>query len=142
MNKHLTKSHNHLYFWVNNTELFESYETIRGKRFRKIMNVPGMQNIEKCTEKDIDKIEKLYLDLFNIENRFQFYLQMVKLDPDKISIVQLQEMRRTFFGACGILMELMKNQVSELSEDDAIIKMLDLEKQVSNFFIGQDNNYN
>ena len=144
MKNYLTKSENHIYFWVNNGELFEVQrpDPNKGKVFTKICDVPGMENNSKCSEEDIEKIENLYLDFFNLQKRFHFYLHMIKMDPKKMSIVQLEETRRAFYGGCGITMDIIKNRVPELPEKEAIDTLLHLEKQISNFFIDQDNNFN
>jgi hypothetical protein len=142
MKKQLTKDNNHLYFWVNNEELFETYQTIRGRRWRLIMPVLGMKNIEKCSEEDIEMIEMIYVNIYNLEGRFQFYLQMVKLDKDKISVHQYEETRRAFFGACGIIMDIFKNRIPEETDENAFNIMTNLENQIKNFFIDQDNNFN
>jgi len=84
----------------------------------------------------------IYLDAYNLEGRFQFYLQTVKLDKNKISIIQYEETRRAFFGACGIIMDIFKNRIPEETDENAFNIMTNLENQIKNFFIDQDNNFN
>lgn len=36
----ITKSHNHSHFWTENRIVYESYNTIRGMRFRQIIELP------------------------------------------------------------------------------------------------------
>ena len=47
----LTKSHNHDHFWVSDNILYESYNTIRGMRFREKFTVmlPDMDNVPERT---------------------------------------------------------------------------------------------
>ncbi len=35
----ITKSRNHSHFWIHGCKLYESYKTIRGQRFREIIEV-------------------------------------------------------------------------------------------------------
>lgn len=60
--KRLTKSHNHAHFWIQNEQLFESYWTIRGLRWRFIIDVPAMVDEEECSEYCLEFIEKEYLN--------------------------------------------------------------------------------
>ena len=60
--KRLTKSHNHTQFWIHNEQLFESYWTIRGLRWRFIIDVPAMVDEETCSEYSLEFIEKEYLN--------------------------------------------------------------------------------
>jgi hypothetical protein len=61
MDKKLWKDEKHSHFWIEDEQLFESYRTIRGLRYRHRMEVKGMADTEKCNEEDILKIETLYL---------------------------------------------------------------------------------
>ena len=60
--KRLKKSHNHSHFWIQNEQLLESYWTIRGLRWRLLMDVPSMADEEKCSEYSLELIEKEYLN--------------------------------------------------------------------------------
>lgn len=59
--RRLTKSHNHSHFWIQNEQLFESYYTIRGLRWRFIIDVPAMADEEKCSEYSLEFIEKEFI---------------------------------------------------------------------------------
>jgi hypothetical protein len=60
--KRLKKSHNHSHFWIQNEQLLESYWTIRGLRWRFLIDVPLMQDEENCSEYSLEFIEKEYLN--------------------------------------------------------------------------------
>ncbi len=60
--KRLTKSHNHDHFWIEDGELFESYSTLRGLRYRHLLSVHGMPDEETCSESCLKFIEKEYLN--------------------------------------------------------------------------------
>ena len=51
----LTKSHNHSHFWIEDCILYESYNTIRGKRYRHICNVLYPDS-ERLTEEQIKSL--------------------------------------------------------------------------------------
>lgn len=56
----LTKSHNHDHFWTENNVVYESYNTLRGMRFREVMflksNYPDK---EFLTQEEVDSINKI-----------------------------------------------------------------------------------
>ena len=58
----LIKKHNHDHYWIDNGWLFESYKTIRGIRFTNILQVQGMNDMDRCNEACINYIEKEYLE--------------------------------------------------------------------------------
>lgn len=57
----LSRDRRHSHFWIEDGELFESYETIRGRRFRHRLSVKGMPDTEKCLPDMIKYIESEYL---------------------------------------------------------------------------------
>ncbi|MCP1996636.1 hypothetical protein L1275_002431 [Flavobacterium sp. HSC-61S13] len=54
----MTKSHNHDHFWIEDEILYESYRTIRGLRYRQIMEVLGLKNCERCSEEILQQLSK------------------------------------------------------------------------------------
>lgn len=59
--KMLIKDKNHKHYWIDDDVLYETYSTLRGLRYRPILEVFGMPNCEKCTEEMIKYIKKEYL---------------------------------------------------------------------------------
>jgi hypothetical protein len=57
----LSKDRNHDHYWIDDDVLYESYRTLRGLRYRPVLEVFGMPNCEKCTDAMIIYIEKQYL---------------------------------------------------------------------------------
>lgn len=53
------KSHDH--YWIEDERLYESYQTLRGLRFRFRLSVPNMPDSERCSDSMIKYIEKEYL---------------------------------------------------------------------------------
>jgi hypothetical protein len=56
----LTKDRRHHHFWIEDENLFESYSTIRGLRYRHIAQVKGMPDTDKCPDEMITYIQKEY----------------------------------------------------------------------------------
>ena len=54
----IIKDRNHDHFWIEDEKLFESYNTIRGMRYRYIADAVGFENCDNCTEKTIQEISK------------------------------------------------------------------------------------
>ena len=48
----ITKSHNHNHFWIEDNTVYESYNTLRGLRYRPIAEVI-MEDIEILSDDDI-----------------------------------------------------------------------------------------
>ena len=57
---------------------------------------------------------------FNLENHFNHYLKLVKIDPRKVMPFQLREMRRAFYGGIGILLVMQNQQMKTFSEDECV----------------------
>jgi len=55
------KSHNHHHYWIENNHLFESYMTLRGMRYRELMEVKRMDDCDNCSDAMIKYIEKEFL---------------------------------------------------------------------------------
>lgn len=71
---------------------------------------------------------------FNLELRFQEYLKQTKQSPTRMAPGQLREMRRVYFGACGHLLALLRDEVAKMPEDDGVVAVADLWTQVGNFW--------
>lgn len=54
----ITKDRKHDHFWIEDGVLYESYQTIRGLRFREKLEVPNMPDCDRCTDEMIKEIEK------------------------------------------------------------------------------------
>jgi hypothetical protein len=56
------KDKRHSHFWIEDGELYESYNTIRGLRYRHRFSVDGLPDTNKCSESMMLYIGKEYLD--------------------------------------------------------------------------------
>jgi len=59
---YLIKDKKHSHFWIENGELFESYQTIRGLRYRHRFSVNDLPDTDKCQLDMIKYIESEYLN--------------------------------------------------------------------------------
>lgn len=59
-------------------------------------------------------------NIFNIEHQFKMYLQRIGFANVKLNPIQLQEMKRAFFGAFGLCLLLFRDYVSEFPEERGI----------------------
>lgn len=57
----LNRDDKHSHFWIWHEQLYESYFTLRGIRYRLRMEVPGMPDEDVCSPECITYIEKEYL---------------------------------------------------------------------------------
>jgi hypothetical protein len=57
----LWRDDKHDHFWIEDGELYESYRTLRGLRWRHRLSVPETSDSERCSEDEIAKIEASFL---------------------------------------------------------------------------------
>lgn len=79
---------------------------------------------------------------FNLEHQYQLYLKRCELSEDKMHETQRKETRRAFFGACGQMLVLLRDDLSDLPEDDGIEVLQNMLNQVSNFWLNEMNRQN
>lgn len=61
----ITKSQNHSHFWTENRIVYESYSTIRGMRFRQLVELPFYYpNHSKLTDLMVDYLNR-YISMFS-----------------------------------------------------------------------------
>lgn len=72
---------------------------------------------------------------FDLEHQYQLYLGRVNLSESKMHPTQCKVLRDTFFGAVGQTLILLRDEVGELEEAEAIVTMKSLLDQVGNHFI-------
>jgi hypothetical protein len=56
----LRKDDRHDHYWIEDGQLFESYNTIRGLRYRFMMDVPCMEDIDNVDDMCLSFIIKEY----------------------------------------------------------------------------------
>lgn len=79
---------------------------------------------------------------FNLEHQYQLYLERVALNEKKMHPEQKKQLRQTFFGACGQILILLRDDLSNLDESKAIDTMQDMINQVGNYFLSESNKTN
>lgn len=79
---------------------------------------------------------------FKLEHQFQLYLKRVGLADKLMSVAQMRETRRAFMGACGQILILLRDDVGKLEENEAIVTLDNLIKQVSNFWLAETKQMN
>lgn len=79
---------------------------------------------------------------FNLEHQYQLYLERVALNEKQMHPEQKKQLRQTFFGACGQMLILLRDDLSNLDESKAIDTMQDMINQVGNYFLSESNKTN
>lgn len=79
---------------------------------------------------------------FDLEYQYKQYLERVGLFEDAMSPVQRIEMKRTFMGACGVILMILKTDLGPLPEDEAVKTLQSMYDQVSDFFLKETNQKN
>ena len=76
---------------------------------------------------------------FNLEHQYQLYLQRVALSENNMHPEQKRQLKQTFFGACGQMLIMLRDELGELEEDDAIKAMEGMINQVGDYFLKASN---
>jgi hypothetical protein len=75
------------------------------------------------------------MEEFNLEKQYQSYLQRVALKESEMHPEQKKQVRQAFMGACGQMLVLLRDEISKLSEEEAIDKFQDMMNQVGDYFL-------
>ncbi|MGB0521438.1 MAG: hypothetical protein ACPGJS_00690 [Flammeovirgaceae bacterium] len=73
-------------------------------------------------------------DNFDLQHQYKLYLQRVNLDESTMHPVQRIETKRAFMGACGQMLLLLRDDLTQLSEEKAAETLQDMITQVQIFF--------
>lgn len=79
---------------------------------------------------------------FDLEEQYKLYLQRMGLKEEKMHPQQKTETKRAFMGACGQMLLLLRDELSELPEHEAVKTMQSMLNQVGQFFINETNQSN
>lgn len=69
-----------------------------------------------------------------LEIQYQLYLKRVGLNFNTMGPNYIRETRRAFMGACGQILILMRDVISQKVEEEAVMSMEDLLSQVQDFW--------
>jgi hypothetical protein len=78
-------------------------------------------------------------NIFSIEAQYQLYLQRISLKEENMHPQQRTQLRQTFYGACGQMLLLLRDDVARLEENHGILVMQDMLDQVGNYFLNAQN---
>lgn len=76
---------------------------------------------------------------FILENQYQMYLKRMALKESDMHKEQKKQLREAFFGACGQIIMLLRDEVSKLEEPEAVEVMQNMIRQVFNHFTAIEN---
>lgn len=78
---------------------------------------------------------------FDLEHQYQIFLQRMSLNEDTMHPLQKSQLKQAFFGACGQMLILFRDDVVTLYDDhsyDVVRGMID---QVGEFFVNEVKNH-
>jgi len=81
-------------------------------------------------------------DLFDLEHQYQLYLKRMALPENKMHPQQKLETKRAFFGACGQMLLMLRDDLPKLSDEDGYNKLDGMINQVGQFFINETHKQN
>lgn len=79
---------------------------------------------------------------FNLQKQWQLYLTRVDLEESKMHPIQLIETKRAFFGACAQMLILLRDELTEFSDDQACDYLDAMLQQADDFWrqqVGRQN---
>lgn len=82
------------------------------------------------------------MNKLSVEYQYQFYLKKMNLNEVGMHPVQRIQLKQTFYGAFGILLELMTSEIASLPEEEAIDVFTNQKKEVSDYFLNEVKNQN
>ena len=71
---------------------------------------------------------------FNLNSQYQAYLKMVGLEESRMIPIQRIETKRAFMAGCGQMLVLMRDEVSQLTEDNAVEALESMFYQTEDFW--------
>ena len=71
---------------------------------------------------------------FNIEHQYQIFLQRIGLTEAAMAAQQKAQLKHTFFGAWGQLLDCLESDVAELPELTAVSVLEHMKRQVQAYF--------
>lgn len=74
---------------------------------------------------------------FNIESRFQHYCRLCGLDLDTCPTAQVIEMRRAYYAGVGAVLLFLRNEVSDLTDDEIVAECVRTLDSCRSFFTRQ-----
>lgn len=69
----------------------------------------------------------------SIEEKYQFYLKKINLSETTMHPEQKRQLRHAFYGSAGILLIALRDELTELDEEESIECLDDMMKQVGDF---------
>lgn len=82
------------------------------------------------------------MKVFSLEEQYQLYLKRIKLSEETMHSEQRKQLKQTFFGACGQMIILLRDEISELEEIDGVKVLEGMLGEVTNFFLKESNQQN
>lgn len=74
---------------------------------------------------------------FNLEHQYQLYLQRGGVPEERMHPVQRVETKRAFFGACGQILILLRDDVGALEDNEAAKALESLMSQVEKYWAAE-----
>jgi hypothetical protein len=71
---------------------------------------------------------------FNLEHQYQQYLDRVNITEAQMGQVQRVETRRAFMAGCSQMLVLLRDDLTELDEDEAVDSLQDMIDQSADFW--------
>jgi hypothetical protein len=80
--------------------------------------------------------------VFSLEHQYQLYLKRCNITEQQMHPAQRKETKQAFFGAIGQILLVLREDMYELSEDEAVQVMEGMINEVSQHFVDITTNKN
>lgn len=71
---------------------------------------------------------------FNLEEMYELYLKLCKLDKNNMPLNQQIETKRAFYGGAGMFHNAIMNELPKLSDHEASEELFSMENQIVKFW--------
>lgn len=72
-------------------------------------------------------------EMFSVKNMFEFYINMNYKDI-KLPTDQYEQLELCYYGACGHLLSLLRDELMEFEEDEALSLLSGMVEEVNTHF--------
>lgn len=75
---------------------------------------------------------------FDIAYQFRLYLERCGLNIHQMPPYQLRETRRAFYGAWGMLLVVLRDNLTQMEEGESLDALQSMQEQVEHFWTAQN----
>lgn len=121
-----------IYGWMKLQDYHNrGYEFVKQRNFTNALRICWKNEIEMTRNQK----SEMGNQKFDIEHQYQLFLKRMALKEEDMHPEQKKQLRQTFYGACGQMLILLRDDIGALTENEAIEVMQKMINQIGNYFL-------